>query len=354
MPRHFEEASAPERHCRGRRRALRSPCLGCCPRHAQCLETKAELAGLVQSSKHLKIFFIVEPGPLEVQAHLLVASLLLNCRDAFSLQAFCRTERMAGLQAETLQFLSDCGVRLQAIDNDFHDGYPAGNKLIAAGAVSDADWFLFLDTDMVMIRPASILAEAEDGKVAMCLDTINGWSEQPSQWQMVYGAFGLPVPDEVISYPHGNTGPPLFNAGLILFPGAGPERRHFGWHWLKTARALDALPGLARKRPWLDTIAILPTIGRFPQFGPTRLSRVWNNTTSLARDDAKIIHYHGLRQIKEFGWLDRVDAILGASRSPYDSVWHLAYHYKRDLGAEGDLFRRAMRHGLHTLGSART
>ncbi len=59
------------------------------------------------------------------------------------------------------------------------------------------------------MRPALILAEAEDGKVAMCLDTINGWSERHSHWQVLFGAF---VPDEVTSYPHENTGPPRFLA----------------------------------------------------------------------------------------------------------------------------------------------
>jgi hypothetical protein len=301
-----------------------------------------------QAGKRLKIFFIVEPGPLEVQAHLLVSSLVLNCRDCFSLQAFCRAERVSGLQAETLAFLADHHVELSVIENDFPDGYPAGNKLIAASAVSGADWFLFLDTDMVMMRPASFLAEAEDGRAAMCLDTINGWSNKPEQWSRLFGAFGLSVPEEVIVYPHGNEGPPIYNAGLLLFPDNGPQGRHFGQLWLATAKTLDALPDLDSKRPWLDTIAVLPTLAQFPQFGPKRLPRIWNNTTSMSEDDAVIVHYHGIRQIKQFGWLDRVDQVLAASPSPFDSLWALAFHFKRALGVEGDVFRRAMRHGLMT------
>lgn len=305
--------------------------------------------GQDQAGKRLKIFFIVEPGPLEVQAHLLVSSLILNCRDDFVLQAFCRAERMPGLQAETQVFLAENNVPLCEIRNDFPDGYPAGNKLMAAAAVSDAEWFLFLDTDMVMMRPASFLAQAEAGRVAMCLDTVNGWSTRPEQWKLLFGTFGHAVPQEVILYPHGNTGPPLFNAGLVLFPGEGPEGRHFGQHWHATSRLLDALPNLNAKRPWLDTIALLPTFAQHPVFGPTRLPRIWNNTTSMSQDDAVIIHYHGLRQLKQYGWLDRVNAVLAASPSRYDSLWDLAFHYKRDLGIEGDVFRRAMRHGLQTL-----
>ncbi len=298
-----------------------------------------------QTGKRLKIFFIVEPGPLEVQAHLLVASLVLNCRDDFVLHSFCRAERIAGLQAETLAFLSDQSVELTPIVNDFLDGYPAGNKLIAADAVSGADWFLFLDTDMVMMRPASILAEAEAGRVAMCLDTINGWSSKPEQWKLLFGSFGQEVPDEVISYPHGNTGPPMFNAGLVLFPADLVDGRHFGQLWLETAKTLDALPDIEAKRPWLDTISLLPTFARFPQFGPTRMSSAWNNTASLAQEDVVILHYHGIRQIKKYDLLEKVDQVLAASPSRFDGVFALALHYKRGLGIEGDVFRRAMRHG---------
>ena len=140
----------------------------------------------------------------------------------------------------------------------------------------------------------------------------------------------------------------MFNAGLVLFPADGPDGRHFGQHWLATAKVLDAVPGLESKRPWLDTIALLPTLAQYPQFGPTRLPRIWNNTTSMAQDDAVIVHYHGIRQLRQYGWLERVDSVLAASPSPYDNLWGLAHHYKRDLGIDGDVFRRAMRHGLQT------
>lgn len=304
------------------------------------------------STPLLKIFFAVEPGPLEVQAHLLIASLTLNCRDRFVLTAFCRVERIGGLQAETRAFLERNDVSLMPIVNDFADGYPAGNKLIAAGGISGADWYLFLDTDMVMMRPASILAAAGPGQAALCLDTLNGWSAKPDQWAMLFGTFGQPVPAEIISYPIGLAAPPIYNAGLVLFPGNGPsdapDGPHFGQQWLEAARTLDRLPTLEAKRPWLDTIALLPALASFSPLGPTRLDRDWNNTTRLATDEAIIVHYHGLRQIKQYGWLDRVDAVLRASASPFDSLFALAHHYKRDLGVAGDVFRRAMRHGLQT------
>jgi hypothetical protein len=297
----------------------------------------------------LKIFFMVEPGPLEVQAHLLISSLLVHCKDRFVMEGFCRAERLDGLQEETLEYLAQCDVDLTPITNDFADGYPAGNKLIAANAVTGADWYLFMDTDMVMVRDASIVSQIAQGQVGLCLDTINGWNNEDAQWKLLFGAAGINPPDEVIPYPHGGTGRAIYNAGLVAFPDAGEGRPHFGQVWHAMARKLDTIDALANRRPWLDTIALLPALATNPAWGPTRLDRVWNNTTKFATPDQIVIHYHGLRQLKIFDHLAKMDMILRASPSAYDGLWPLAFHYKRNLGVDGDLFRRAMRHGLMTL-----
>lgn len=300
----------------------------------------------------LKIFFMVEPGPLEVQAHLLISSLRVHCKDDFVMEGFCRAERMEGLQEETLEYLAQCDVDLTPITNDFADGYPAGNKLIAAHAVTGADWYLFMDTDMVMVRDAAILSESAPGQVGLCVDTINGWTTEDAQWQMLFGAADHAPPNEVIDYPHGGKGRVIYNAGLILFPDAGEGVPHFGQVWHDMARKLDAVDALANRRPWLDTISILPALATNPAWGPKRLDRKWNNTTKFITTDQIVIHYHGLRQLKMFGQLEKMDAILRASPSSYEGLWSLAYHYKRDLGVDGDLFRRAMRHGLMTQATA--
>jgi hypothetical protein len=209
----------------------------------------------------LKIFFMVEPGPLEVQAHLLISSLLVHCKDRFVMEGFCRAERLDGLQKETLEYLAQCDVDLTPITNDFADGYPAGNKLIAANAVTGADWYLFMDTDMVMVRDASIVSQIAQGQVGLCLDTINGWNNEDAQWKLLFGAAGTNPPDEVIPYPHGGSGRAIYNAGLVAFPDAADRiLGRFGTQWRANWIPLTLWPiaarGLTRLRfclPWPQT-----------------------------------------------------------------------------------------------------
>lgn len=102
---------------------------------------------------------------------------------------------------------------------------------------------------------------------------------------------------------------------------------------------------LTRKRPWLDTCSLLPALAD-PDAPPLQvLDSRWNQTTELADAETMLVHYHGLRQLISFGWEQVTDQILAASDSPFDSLRDLVSTY-RNWGVEGDLFRRAMRHGM--------
>lgn len=290
----------------------------------------------------LNIFFMAEPGPLEPQAHLLVTSLRQNCQDDFALQAFCRKDKVDGLHTETRAFFKAQDVRLTPLDNLFSDNYPAGNKIFAAANVSDADWHLFLDTDMLMLRAGSFLADMKPGHVGMCLDTVNGWSEDEKQWDLLFSDHPDARPKKKIILGRGGESYPIYNAGFVLFPDAP---RHFGQIWLDTALQKDGLRDLTRKRPWLDTISLLPALAD-PETPPLHvLDSRWNQTTELADQGTMLVHYHGLRQLIGFGWESATDQILTASNSQFDTLRTLVNTY-RDWGVAGDLFRRAMRHGL--------
>ncbi|MFI0395350.1 hypothetical protein [Paracoccus jiaweipingae] len=290
----------------------------------------------------LNIFFMAEPGPLEPQAHLLVSALKVNCQDGFRLQAFCRQEKIDGLHPETLSFFEANNVALTPLENQFSDNYPAGNKLFASSKVSGADWHLFLDTDTLLLKPGAFLSDIAPNHVGMCLDTVNGWSDDEGQWDLLFAKYPNARPVEKVTLGRGAQSYPVYNAGFVLFPDAP---RHFGQIWLETALEKDQQPGLARKRPWLDTCSLLPALAD-PDAPPLQvLDSRWNQTTELADAETMLVHYHGLRQLISFGWEQVTDQILAASDSPFDNLRDLVSTY-RNWGVEGDLFRRAMRHGM--------
>lgn len=291
----------------------------------------------------LTIYFMVEPGPLELQAWLLVASLRVNCGDPLRLVGFCRADRVEGLQPDTLDWLEAQDVLLVPMENDFPDGYPAGNKLIAGDMLPPAEWVMFMDTDMALVRPARFLEVAAPGCVNLCLDTVNGWSDDPAQWAALYGAAGLALPEARVELESGQVSIPIYNAGLVLYPAA--EAAHFGRQWIETARIVDAAPEVGRKRPWLDTIALPVALARAGAPGVNVLPMDWNCTTRLAGEATRVLHYHGYRQLFGAGWAERLGEILVAAGSPHRTLDALGRHYRDVLKAPGDVYRRAMRHG---------
>ncbi len=295
----------------------------------------------------LTIFFMVEPGPLEAQAHLLVASLMVNCRDHFRMVGFCRHDRIGALHPQTRSFLESCGVVLRPIENSFADGYPAGNKLIAASQVQAEGWALFLDTDMCLMRDSSFMSLAVGDRTAVCLDTLPGWARSEDDYKAVAEALGFAgFPPEVRHW-SGQVAHPSYNAGLILFAPADRKARDFGQRWYANALVLDRDDRIANTRPWLDTIALAGTIAQERYHRPLPLE--WNCTTRLADDATRVLHYHGLRQIRGNNLTGQVSGILAASPSPYNTFGDFMHAHKVGMGLPGDLERRAMRHGIQTI-----
>lgn len=296
----------------------------------------------------LQVAFMVEPGPLELQAHLLMASLDLNGRDRMEITGFCRDDRMSSLHPETVGFLESCGARVAPITNTFPDGYPAGNKLFASAALNPARWGVFLDTDMLLMRPSRFLDEAVPGRLGVCLDTVNGWSQDKAQWAALHKAVGLDGPIHELALRSGQVSMPIYNAGMVMFPPARKGEAGPAQQWLNLALQIEECEEVINKRPWLDTLALAVLVrdARGPRLRPVDVA--WNCTTRMADDTTRVLHYHGLRQIHGFGWLDRVNDMLARSPSPYNTLNEAMHHHRHELKVEGDLARRAMRHGLQT------
>lgn len=89
-----------------------------------------------------------------------------------------------------------------------------------------------------------------------------GWTDQ-SIWNQIYSAFDLPIPEERIRLMRNASRViPYFSSGFVVFPEQeGPQGR-FADIWYDTARVLDRLPDLPRKRPYLDQLSLPVAIKR--------------------------------------------------------------------------------------------
>ncbi len=275
-----------------------------------------------KTTKKIAVFFNVEPGPLEVQAHLLVNSLKLFCEDYHSLHAHCRSDRIDELQPETRTMLASRDVELRVLENPFSDGYPAGNKIAGAALERDADFSLFLDTDTFLTQNTSFAEIAYPQKVSVCPETRNAWTNRPRVWRQVYALFGLPKPEAKVQLLLGQFSHPFFNAGMVLFPTGS-----FGDLWLDTAQQIDKMTGLRGRRPWLDQISLPVAIARYGRDALNSVSRIWNDTPDLPDEGTRLLHYHRPRRLRVRGRMHLADLVFQSSGSEFESYGDLIRYY---------------------------
>jgi hypothetical protein len=201
--------------------------------------------------------FVCQAGELEVEAMLLTASLRRHARSDHQLVAAIPVPeaRWGRLRAETVCFLRDLGVDIVPITNQIDCDYPIGNKVSCLMVPATNDVTVFVDTDMLCLRAFTEFSEFDASFCAKPADfyTFNGQSGRNSQWDKIYGSFGLPVPaTRMRSTVSGELMPPYFNAGFI----AVRREAELAKAWLACCRRIDANEDITNKRPWLDQIAL--------------------------------------------------------------------------------------------------
>jgi hypothetical protein len=173
--------------------------------------------------------------------------------------------------------------------------------------VAATDWrgpgrSIFLDTDMVCLKPLTDLAALSDSHVAAAPEGRPTWGPE-DRWARAYAHFGLPVPADRVRLLRGQRPEhlPYFNAGLVAMPEAPQaDGKRFAMHWLETALDFDHRCKIAGKRPWLDQITLPLTVARFG-YRAHVLDESWNYGLSyrgrdiLRTPDAHILHYHRFR-----------------------------------------------------------
>ena len=249
---------------------------------------------------------MIEPGYLEWQGILLIASLLEYKSDDGDIIAYCREERMSGLKVDTQEFLRASNVEVRPLSNPFSPPYPQGNKIAAAVAHGPDRNFVFLDTDVMVLKAANFSKIVKQGVFSAAAGK-KAWPERDdhrSTWERAYQVCDVPFDFDAESL---NERAPYFNAGVVGFA-AGDN---LAKEWLDVALALDNTD-LPDRRPWLDQVS-LPIAVKRKSLKVKPLPKIWNRglNNQLKLSDATIIgHYHRARRLKQHRLISRTNALL--------------------------------------------
>lgn len=242
----------------------------------------------------LSIVFVVDGPALQAQGLLLAHSLARHAPRARRV-AYVPDGAGVPLSPALAAAYADLGVDLRPMalpGGTWKKPFPHGNKILAVGMPRETRATLFLDTDMVAIRPLPLDGLIREAGIAAVPEGKPTWGKKNDRWDRVYAHFGMDLPTDRVRLTRGRRRVfyPYFNAGFIGFRDA----TGFAEAWLETAREIDWNVAVAQKRPWLDQVALPVTLKR-KGLPYAILDEAWNYSISdrAPRGDAPLIlHYH--------------------------------------------------------------
>ena len=239
---------------------------------------------------------VCQQGDLEIQSLLLMASLKYYAKVQYELAvAVPQPESVWGApDKHTVRQLREWGVKIFPVQNPFGESYPIGNKLACLNIDVNVDRVIFLDSDMLCIRPFYFDPVFSH---LLCARAASGpfKGECAGDWLRIYKGADMELPSaRMCSAVTGEKMFPYFNAGFIA---AAPEL-DFSHQWIKYSEKIDALEGVGFKRPYLDQIAF-PLAARAVGVDCYVLDNKYNFPPRLrASDEAKsaiLYHYNNPR-----------------------------------------------------------
>jgi hypothetical protein len=213
----------------------------------------------------LTFAYIVEPPDYQIMACTLLASIRSAFGPEVQAVGYCPAHKMADLHPAVFRAHDMMGAEIRPMITEgmWDTPYPHGNKIIAAMQPRDSAYSAFVDSDVLFLRPNDPAHLVQAGHVSCSAAASLRWAEQ-SVWDVIYGAFDMPVPTERIRLMRQSGAPkiPYFSAGLVVFPEAGGPEGRFPDVWYDTARILDRVTTLDNRRPYLDQMTLPVAIRR--------------------------------------------------------------------------------------------
>lgn len=260
--------------------------------------------------------FICQQGDLEIKSLFLAASLkqYLSCSYELVAAVPQPEEKWGSPAPSTIKQLEELGARIVKITNGINPDYPIGNKVSCLGIPTKADKIIFMDSDMLCLKPFK-----GDDRFGIPFNAkpadLSTYTVDETMWRKIYHSAGAEMPSlKLPTTVSGDYLPPYFNAGFIAIQSGIP----LGDMWLDCCRKIDADPDIPNKRPWLDQIG-LPVALRKLKLAFDSLDEGYNYPAHLKPIDPRQIpffcHYHHPEVIRREPIMNRLVCDL-ADRFP--------------------------------------
>lgn len=272
------------------------------------------------SSDDITFYFVVDGLGLEVKS-VFLCSTLREHHPAASLIAYVSTKSIDTLNSVTRHIYDTLKVEIRPLPEAraiWQKSYPHGNKLLAAADKRETAVSVFLDTDMICVRPLSLSDLPMPGEVCVIPEGVPTWGKKDNRWIRAYKYFGLEFPKDTVRLTRRRRREfvPYFNAGFVAFRENDlVDGKNFGELWRDTASEFDYHAPIGGKRPWLDQIT-LPLTMRLFSFKYRVLDDV-NNFSISARvfepeSRPRLVHYHRIQYLKAWPklWEDALEITL--------------------------------------------
>ena len=272
-------------------------------------------------SERVTAFFVIDGAAMAAQGLLLASSLRARVVHDLAIVAYCPEPGNGPVPEDLRTGYETLGVRLEPLPippGAWKKPFPHGNKIFACMAPRDGDTGVFLDTDMLIGDDLDLRGMVRDG-IAAVPEGKPTWGKNNDRWDRAYAHFAMDLPTDRVRLTRGRRIEfyPYYNAGFIVFPEGAPL--DFATRWRETAQDIDFNLAVARKRPWLDQVALPITCARFG-IPVTVLDERYNYSISdraFEPNRAAVIHYH--RYAHNHGWpfyapaFDRLLSDLGGT-----------------------------------------
>lgn len=268
----------------------------------------------------LTFVYIVEPPDYQIYACTLLASIRRYFPPEVKAIGYCPEHRMAELHPAVIKAHDMMGAEIRPMRTEgmWDTPYPHGNKIIAAMQRRDGAFSAFVDSDVLFLRPNSTANLCQAGQVSVSVAASMVWAEQ-SIWDTIYGTFDMPIPEQRIRLMRQSGRPviPYFSAGLVVFPEAPGPGGRFPEIWYDTARQLDRVESLDKRRPYLDQMTLPVAIQRaglgwniLPEEQHYILGGRLRGTPLPEGREIFTVHYRQLAVLKEAGLYKVAQATL--------------------------------------------